>query len=250
MSPDFEAAWRRRFQEFAEEHESDAGIAGWSEAGLQARLHGFLRSWRPETPGALWLDAGCGAGTYARAMAAAGQRVIGLDYSLPSLLKARRRSQDGSILWLAADVTRLPLASNRFDGAICLGVLQALSDPERAIRELARVVRPGGEVRVDALNAHCIPNLLKGLIGAVRGRETRLRFDSPRKLKQTFRSNGFQRVRILWIPILPGRFRALQRVVESGIARTLFAGLPWLGSALSHAYVVAAEKTARREPSD
>jgi ubiquinone/menaquinone biosynthesis C-methylase UbiE len=118
MSPDFEAAWRRRFEEFAREHDSDAGIAGWSEAGLQARLRGFLRSWRPDAPGAVWLDAGCGAGTYARAMASAGQQVVGLDYSLPSLLKARRRSQDGSILWLAADVTRLPLASSSLDGAI------------------------------------------------------------------------------------------------------------------------------------
>ena len=197
MSPDFEATWRRRFEEFARECDSDAGIAGWSEAGLQARLRGFLRSWQPDAPGAVWLDAGCGAGTYARAMASAGQQVVGLDYSLPSLLKAKRRSPNGSILWLAANVTRLPLAPGSCDGAICLGVLQALSDPERAIYEFARVVRPGGQVRVDTLNAHCLPNALKRLIGKVRGREDRLRFDSPRRLKQLFRRSGFEGIRVI-----------------------------------------------------
>jgi hypothetical protein len=82
----------------------------------------------------------------------------------------------------------------------------------------------------------------------MRGREGQLRFDSPGQLKQLFRRNGFHRIKILWIPILPGRFRVLQRLVESGITRVLFAGLPWVGRALSHAYVVAAEKTGRLEP--
>jgi ubiquinone/menaquinone biosynthesis C-methylase UbiE len=244
MGPDFEATWRRRFEKFGREHETDADIAGWSEAGLRARFHAFLRSWQPNEPGALWLDAGCGAGTYARAMASAGQRVIGLDYSVPSLLKARARSGGGSVCWLAADVTRLPLAPSSCDGAICFGVLQALSDPERAVAELARVVRPGGRVQVDALNAHCVPDLLKRVIGKARADEGRLRFDSPRQLKEMFRRHGFERIRIGWIPILPGGLQAMQRVVESSAARMLLANLPLVGSAVSHAYVVAAEKTA------
>jgi len=122
-----------------------------------------------------------------------------------------------------------------------------LSDPERAISELARVVRPGGRVRVDALNANCLPDLLKRLLGKARGDEGRLRFDSPGRLKQVFRRHGFERIRIAWIPILPGRFQAVQRLVESGIARMLLANLPWIGSAVSHACVVAAERSARSE---
>ena len=242
MRSEFETTWRRRFEEFGLEHEDDARIAGWSEAGLQARLRNFLRSWQPQRAGGMWLDAGCGAGTYARAMVAAGQQVVAVDYSLPSLRKAQQRSEEASLLLLGADVTRLPLASNCCDGAICFGVLQALSDPERAVRELARVVRPGGWVWVDALNANFVPNLTWRLAARLRGYDSRLRCDSPGQLTQVFRRCGLRRVRVTWVPIFPGRLGAVQRFAESRGVRAMFANLPWLGSALSHAYVVAAEK--------
>jgi ubiquinone/menaquinone biosynthesis C-methylase UbiE len=242
MRSEFETTWRRRFEEFGLEHEDDASIAGWSEAGLQARLRNFLRSWQPQRAGGMWLDAGCGAGTYARAMVAAGQQVVAVDYSLPSLRKAQQRSEEASLLLLGADVTRLPLASNCCDGAICFGVLQALSDPERAVRELARVVRPGGWVWADALNANFVPNLTWRLAARLRGYDSRLRFDSSGRLTQVFRRCGLRRVHVTWVPIIPGRFGAVQRFAESRALRAMFANLPWLGSALSHAYVVAAEK--------
>jgi len=242
MNSEFETEWRRRFEGFAIDHESDAGIAGWSEVGLEARLRNFLRTWQPGAAGATWLDAGCGAGTYARAMVSVGQEVIGLDYSHPSLLKARERSANRSIVWLAADVTRLPLATESCDGAICFGVLQALSNSAPAIRELARVVRPSGRVLVDALNANCLPSTVKRLLAALRGREARVRFESSRQLVHLFRRNGFRRVHITWVPILPARFVTLQRFLESRPVRTVLARVPWLGSAISHAYMVTAEK--------
>lgn len=240
MNSEFEAAWRRRFQAFGLEHDDDAGIAGWSEAGLQARLRSFLRYWTKNAAGAIWLDAGCGAGTYSQAMAAAGQRVIGLDYSLPSLVKARQRRPQGVIAWVAADVTRLPLPSGSCDGAICFGVLQALSGPERVVSELARVVRPGGHVWVDALNAACAPNAVRRLFARIRGRESRLRYDSARRLRELFRGVGFSSIRILWVPILPQRLQTLQPVFESKYTRALFASLPLIGSGLSHAFVMVA----------
>ncbi|MCC6610738.1 MAG: class I SAM-dependent methyltransferase [Burkholderiales bacterium] len=242
MKSDFETTWRRRFEEFALEHEDDAGIAGWSESGLQARLRNFLRTWQPQKPGGVWLDAGCGAGTYARAMVAAGQQVVAVDYSLPSLQKAQQRSHEALLHLVGADVTRLPLPSNYCDGAICFGVLQALSGPEPAIRELARVVRPGGWIWVDALNANFWPNLTWRLSARFRGYDSRLRFDSPGQLARVFRRCGLRRVHITWVPILPGRFGRLQRFAESAAVRAMFATLPWLASAASHAYVVAAEK--------
>ena len=62
----FETAWRSRFEEFASIRDDDAGIAGWSPAGLDARMRRFTGLWRPSREGLRWLDAGCGAGTYTR----------------------------------------------------------------------------------------------------------------------------------------------------------------------------------------
>ena len=242
MNSEFEATWRRRFQEFALDHEDDARIAGWSEAGLQARRQNFLRGWRPTQKGGLWLDAGCGAGTYSRMMAMAGQEVLGLDYSEPSLARARARPSQASISWIAGNVTNLPISSGVCDGAICFGVLQALSDPERAISELARVVRPGGQVWVDALNANCLPNATRRALSKVRGSKTRVRYDFPNHLKGVFEKNGFRRVRIAWIPISPRPLRVLQPLFESSPVVRLLKVSPWLGSAVSHAYVVSGER--------
>ena len=243
MTPDFETTWRRRFEEFGRDYDDDAAIAGWSETGLQARFRNFARSWRPDGVGDVWLDAGCGAGTYARLMAASGQHVIALDYSMPSLIKARRRSGEGpSISWVVGDVTRLPLGPRSCDGAICFGVLQALGSPTRAISELARVVRPGGQVWVDALNASSLPKLAGHILAKARREEERLRYDSPRRLTQAFREAGFGDISLMWVPILPGRVKGMQDAFQSAIARTLFARLPWLGSAVSHAYVLSARR--------
>jgi len=240
MRPEFETTWRRRFEQFGLEHEDDAGIAGWSETGLQARLRNFARSWRAS--GSLWLDAGCGAGSYARFIASSGRRVIALDYSLPSLIKARQRPEGRDLLWLAGDVTALPLMSGAFDGAVCFGVLQSLSGPRGAIAELSRVVHPGGQVWVDALNARCLPNLVNTFIVKARGQQTRLRYDVPGALKRAFRESGFRDVRVTWVPILPGKLGALQGILESRIVRRLLQALPWLGSAVSHAYVISAKR--------
>ncbi|MCL4797991.1 MAG: methyltransferase domain-containing protein [Burkholderiales bacterium] len=242
MRPDFETAWRRRFETFGREHEDDAGIAGWSEAGLQARFRNFARSWRPAAAGAFWLDAGCGAGTYARTLASSGQHVLALDYSLPSLVKARSRAQEQPLLWVAGDVTALPLRSDSFDGVVCFGVLQSLSGPERAISELARVLRPDGELWVDALNARCLPNLFGRWRAKARGQETRLRYDTVGILKRALREGGFRSVRISWVPILPERLRFAQALLESRVVRWLLGALPWLGSAVSHAYVLTARR--------
>ena len=58
--PDFEDAWRRRFEEFATLRDDDAGIAGWSVSGLDVRFRHFVRAWQGSHLGKTWLDAGCG----------------------------------------------------------------------------------------------------------------------------------------------------------------------------------------------
>lgn len=240
-SPSFEQDWRRRFTEFAETNNDDAGIAGWSAPGLAARLKRFARLLEQRRVAGRWLDVGCGAGTYSRLLAAAGADVVAVDYSLPTLQKARQRSP---MLrqWCVGDVNRLPLRPALFDGVLCFGVTQALSGSEQAVRELAANVKTGGEIWIDGLNAWCLASFADRLSRRLRGKPMHLRYESPRRLRLLLRRQGLTRAKVFWVPILPGRLRPLQWLVDNSVARAVFAGAWPLGALLSHAFIVRAEK--------
>jgi SAM-dependent methyltransferase len=102
-------------------------------------------------PGQRLLDAGCGAGEVARELGAlvgpAGS-VTAVDFSADHIAVARERQDGGPVRYLVGDVTALDFPDGEFDGARAERVLQHLADPDAAIRELARVTRPGGRVCV------------------------------------------------------------------------------------------------------
>jgi ubiquinone/menaquinone biosynthesis C-methylase UbiE len=237
----FEQKWRERFQQFANKQKSDAGIAGWSTSGLEARLLHFKTHWQPGKPGSLWLDAGCGAGTYTRYLTESGMQAVGLDYSLPSLLKARERSAD-SIRYLEGDVTALPFPRNSFDGVLCFGVTQALSETKTTCAELVRVVRPGGQVWLDGLNCWCLPNALDTLNRRYRKAPRHLRHENPYEVLRLSQTQGLTNLRLLWLPILPARLTRFQWLLETSAARRMFRHTPLLGMLLSHSFVIMGEK--------
>jgi len=82
-------------------------------------------------------------------------RITGIDIFLPQL-----RRHEGTAQLAQGDVTTLPVRSAAFDVAVCWDVLEHLPQPEAAIAELARVLRPGG------LAVLALPNVvsLKGLV--------------------------------------------------------------------------------------
>ncbi len=103
-------------------------------------------------PGAVVVDVGCGHGDGVRALAlrtAPGGRAIGVDLSEAMIEEARRRSAAGSGPsgeFHVGDAAALPLADGAADGCRCERVLQHVDDPGAVVREMARVVRPGGVV--------------------------------------------------------------------------------------------------------
>ena len=113
---------------------------------------GLDRRWRRLTARAVVrpddrvLDACCGTGDLALAAEEAGGRVTGLDFSERMLERARRKSS--SVEWVRGDVTALPFADGAFDAATVGFGVRNVPDLEVALRELARVLRPGGRLGI------------------------------------------------------------------------------------------------------
>jgi demethylmenaquinone methyltransferase/2-methoxy-6-polyprenyl-1,4-benzoquinol methylase len=97
-------------------------------------------------PGDRVLDACCGTGDLAVAAERRGGRVVGLDFSPRMLERARRKS--GTIEWVQGDALALPFSDADFDSATVGFGVRNLEDLEGGLRELARVLRPGGKVAV------------------------------------------------------------------------------------------------------
>ena len=91
------------------------------------------------------LEVGCGTGVVAGEMARLGPvRVVGLDIDSEMLSFARRQQHD--VTCVQGDVHTLPFSDGSFDAVVCHYLLLWLVDPAQGVREMARVVRPGGHV--------------------------------------------------------------------------------------------------------
>jgi ubiquinone/menaquinone biosynthesis C-methylase UbiE len=241
IGPAFERAWRKRFEGFARQSDDEAGIAGWSPTGLEARVRRFVSLWRAPAAGQRWLDAGCGAGTYTRLLERDGLDVVGVDYSLITLCKARTRDAREHA-YVVADIRRLPFAAGSFDGLLCLGVLQVMSDSASVIEELCRQVRPGGQLWLDALNRRCVVHAADLLRRRLRGRPVHLRYEATGEVRRALRRAGMRKVRVHWMPILPARLQRWQPLLETRAAQAALRWVPLLGLLGSHAFVVHARK--------
>jgi ubiquinone/menaquinone biosynthesis C-methylase UbiE len=107
------------------------------------------------SPGDTLLDLACGPGIYTRPFArqVAPGLVVGLDLSPAMLRHARRRARAARLANLAlvrGDALRLPFAGGRFDVVNCCGALHLFPDADLALREVHRVLKPGGRFTVAA----------------------------------------------------------------------------------------------------
>ncbi len=176
-----------------------------------------------EVDGRAVLDASCGTGHYALALAQRGARVTAVDASAPMLALAQMKArQEGLPLALVrASLERLPFRSGCFELVTCVLALEFVADPDRAVAEMARVQPAGGRLVIGALGRFSLWALwrrLKGLIWPSLWR--RARFFSRRQLADLLLRAGYgelaERGAIFFPPVnsvmLLRRLRWLERL--------------------------------------
>ena len=142
---------RRRTQTWAE-----------SVAGRMERQYSPGRTWEATARALIGLqdlgdvlDIACGDGVLAELMASQARSVTGVDISPTLIAAARARLKgDSHVSLLEGDMHALPLEPGRFDHVFLMHALAYTKRPQDAIREAARMLRPGGRLVVSSLNAH------------------------------------------------------------------------------------------------
>jgi len=118
---------------------------------LFARLDDTRLEWLSIPQGGVALDIGCGPGNVTAALAnAAGPDglALGIDLSVPMLVRAVRAKSGPRVGYLRADAQRLPLRDNTVNAAVSIATLQPIPEPHAALTEITRVLRPGGRLVV------------------------------------------------------------------------------------------------------
>lgn len=182
-----------------------------------------------DRPGALVLDVGCGDGTAAATAGPvlAGHRIVGVDWSQDALRRARPRMS--AVVRGELDDGRLPFADGCADAVLFSEVVEHLVDPDGALDELRRVLRPGGHLMLSTPNLAAWYNRAFLLAGrqpvfsevSLRGIHGRpgtevvghLRLFTARALRSFLRSAGFEDVRISGAPFhgVPRGLRLVDR---------------------------------------
>jgi SAM-dependent methyltransferase len=95
-----------------------------------------------------WLDVGCGTGALTATILSLAEpvTVVGVDPSAGYVEYARDRIEDSRAAFAVGDGRSLPVGSAAFDAAISGLALNFVPEPDRAVSEMARAVRPGGAV--------------------------------------------------------------------------------------------------------
>lgn len=192
----------------------------------------------PYARGRRVLEVGCGTGLILERVAEIADEAVGVDLSPGMLARARERGLDV----VEGSATALPFEDASFDTVYSFKVLAHVEPIEAALREAARVVRPGGHVVLDVYNRWSLRYLARRVAGARSiGRAHReddivTRWDSPpeaiARLPETLTVEAVAGVRVVTpaarvhaVPILRSAFAFAERA-------SVHSPLRWLGGFL------------------
>jgi SAM-dependent methyltransferase len=190
-------------------------------------------------PGEHVLDAACGTGIVARHVAplvGRSGRTVGLDFDPAMIAMATGLAPD--IEWREGDVQSLPFADEEFDLVLCQQGLQFLRDREAGLKQIHRVLRPGGRMALavwtdlaKSPGQAALFGALGELLGETMGRPAAWSLSDGAQLQKLVAAAGFVDVEIK-IASLPSRYPSARRFVEilldgsSKVTREALAQLP------------------------
>jgi ubiquinone/menaquinone biosynthesis C-methylase UbiE len=149
--------WANHFDDYAPVYEEAAfGNAGLAYVGNR-EITAIERSLRGLAPGEV-LDAGAGTGRITRALTGLGWDVTALDIST-EMLEAIARTIPGTKTVAGALGRPLPFDDHTFDAVVSTRVLKYVADLDAAMREIARVVRPGGHIVLEFTNGRSLARI-------------------------------------------------------------------------------------------
>jgi ubiquinone/menaquinone biosynthesis C-methylase UbiE len=176
-----------------------------SAAGQWDRLRAEMFGERTDLVGLLALldggwtvgDLGCGTGRVSEVVAPFVQRVIAVDSSAAMLAAARGRlGSVANVEVRAGELEHLPLADGELDAALLSLVLNYVAEPDAALAEAARVLRPGGRLVVVDMTPHDREDLREGMGQLWQG-------FSPEQMKGWMQQAGLTEVRYVALPADP-----------------------------------------------
>lgn len=170
-----------------------------------------------ENPDSLILDVACGTGDLSLELASGGSaKIIGTDFCRPMLQLAVRKAENGKfeIPFIEADALHLGFADNTFDAVTIAFGLRNLADVKSGLKELLRILKPGGMIAVLEFSSPVIPGfrtlfnfyfgrILPRIGGFVSGSHSAYeylpdsvaKFPNQTRLAEIMSSTGFREVR-------------------------------------------------------
>lgn len=165
------------------------------------RSHRHLPAWIASMePGRTVLEIGCGVGLDTWTMAQRGMRVSAVDLTQVAIETAAQRFARAGLEadFRVADACNLPYADDTFDYVYSFGVLHHVADTDKSIREVLRVLKPGGEARIMLYHRHSLNEWVHRLLGVPFEERDELcpvvRRYSVDEVRELFR--GFQHVEV------------------------------------------------------